>query len=330
VTEAPKRRLRVAAVVLGILVVVSVAGWLLCAPRTEFLQGEVEATQVDIAAKIAARVDSLHVERGQTVHRGDLLVTLHSPEIEAKLAQATSAARAAQAQSAKAGHGAREEELRAAESQWRRAEHAVALAESTFRRVERLHRDGVVSTQRRDEAETGFKTARDAADGARALYDQARHGARSEDREAASALAGQAAGAVSEVRSYLGETRLVAPRDGEVADLAVDAGELASPGYPIVSLVDLADEWVVLQVREDRLHGLKVGDALRARFPALGRAYVPLIVSGIAPLGDYATWRATNASGDFDLKTFEVRARPAHAVPGLRPGMSALVPWPRR
>ncbi len=328
--ESSRHRLRAAGIALAVLIVVSLLGWALLRPGTDWMEGEVDATQVDVAAKIAGRVDSLHVERGQAVHRGDLLATLHSPEIEAKLAQATSAERAADAQRAKAVRGAREEEIRAARSQWQRADAAAALAESTYHRIERLHQDGVVATQRRDEAETAWRTAKDAAEAARAMYDMARRGARSEDREAAAALASQAAGAVSEVRSYLGETRLTAPRDGEVADVNVDPGELASAGYPVVTLVDLSDPWVVLQVREDRLHGLKVGDELRCRFPALGKQWVRLRVSTIAPMGDFATWRATNASGDFDLKTFEVRARPLAPVPGLRPGMSALVPWRRR
>jgi HlyD family secretion protein len=295
----------------------------------ELVQGEVEATQVDVGAKIAGRIDSMRVTRGQQVHKGDLLVTLETPEIRAKLAQATSAERAAEAQSRKARVGAREEEVRAAAAQWTRALAASALAESTYRRVARLHRDGVVATQRCDEAETAWTTAHDTERAARAVYDMARTGARVEDREAAAALASQAAGVVSEVDAYLSEARLHAPLDGEVADVVADPGELVSPGYPIVTLVDLDDAWVVFQMREDRLGGVKMGTVMEARFPALGKRTARLRVTFISPLGDYATWRATRETGDFDLKTFEVRARPEEPVPGLRPGMSALVRWPK-
>jgi HlyD family secretion protein len=297
--------------------------------RPDLVQGEVEAAQVDVSAKIPGRVAELLVDVGQGVKKGDTLARLASPEIGAQLDQATAARAAAGAQSAKADRGPRGEEIRAAQSQWVRAEAAATLAKTTWERLERLSRDGVVPAQRRDEAEAGWKAARAAADAAKAVYDMALAGARSEDRDAAAAVARQAQGAVSEVEAYLGEMTLVAPRDGEVAARNVETGELTAPGYPVITLVDLSDAWVVFNLREDRLAGLAVGDRLDARIPALGRE-VELRVTTLAPLADFATWRSTSASGGFDLKTFEVRARPAVPVDGLRPGMSAIVDWGRR
>ena len=297
--------------------------------RPDLVQGEVEAAQVDVSAKIPGRVAEVLVNVGQEVKKGDALARLASPEIDAKLDQATAVRAAASAQSAKADRGAREEETRAAESQWVRAEAAATLAKSTWERLERLSRDGVVPAQRRDEAEANWKAARAGADAARAAYDMALAGARSEDRDAAAAVVRQAQGAVSEVEAYLGEMTLVAPRGGEVASRNVEPGELTAPGYPVVTLVDLSDTWVVFNLREDRLAGLKVGDRLDARVPALARE-VELRVTTLAPLADFATWRSTSASGGFDLRTFEVRAKPVSPVDGLRPGMSAIVDWGRR
>jgi HlyD family secretion protein len=297
--------------------------------RPDLVQGEVEAAQVDVSAKIPGRVAAVLVDVGQKVRKGEVLARLASPEIDAKLDQASAARAAASAQSTKADRGAREEEVRAAESQWQRAEAAAALARTTWERLERLSRDGVVPTQRRDEAEAGWKAARAAADAAKAVRDMAVAGTRSEDRDAAAAVVRQAQGAVSEVEAWLGETTLVAPRDGEVSARNVEPGELTAPGYPVLTLVDLSDAWVVFNLREDRLAGLAVGDRLQARVPALGRD-VELRVTTLAPLADFATWRSTAASGGFDLKTFEVRAKPAAPVEGLRPGMSAIVDWGRR
>ncbi len=297
--------------------------------RPDLVQGEVEAAQVDVSAKIPGRVAEVRVDVGQAVKKGDPLARLESPEIHAKLDQASAVRAAAGAQQDKADRGARAEEIRAAESQWQRAEAAATLAKTTAERLERLHRDGVVPAQRRDEAEANGKAARAAADAARAVYDMAVAGARREDREAAAAVVRQAQGAVSEVEAYLGETTLVAPRDGEVSARNVEPGELTAPGYPVITLVDLSDQWVVFNLREDRLAGLSVGDRLAARVPALARE-VELEVTTIAPLADFATWRSTSASGGFDLKTFEVRARPREKVDGLRPGMSAVVDWGRR
>jgi HlyD family secretion protein len=300
-----------------------------CGKKEDLVQGEVEAAQVDVSAKLPGRVTEVLVNVGERVKQGEAVARIESPEVQAKLDQASAARAAAQALSAKAQNGARDEEVRAAENNWRRAEAAAALAKTTLERLERLHRDGVVPAQRRDEADANWKASRAAADAARAGYDMAHAGARGEDKAAAAAVVRQAEGAVSEVQAWLGETILRAPRDGEVSARNVEPGELTSAGFPVVSLVDLADAWVVFHLREDRLAGLKLGDRLVARVPALGRD-VELKVTVIAPLADFATWRSTSASGGFDLKTFEVRARPPAPVDGLRPGMSAVVDWARR
>ncbi len=312
--------------VLGLL---GLGALLLSRPGPETLQGEADATKVDVAAKVAGRIATIVVREGDTVRPGDPVATIESPEIRARLDQAEAAKAGAVAQRDKADRGAREEEIRAARSQYERAKHAAELAEVTFGRLERLARDGVVPAQRRDEAEAQWKTSRDAADAAKAVWDMAVAGARSEDRAAAAAMVSRAKGAVDEVKAFLDETKVAAPASGEVYRRNAEPGEVVPAGFPIVTLVDLSDVWVTFQVREDRLERLRMGATVPARFPALGGGEVPLTVSFVAPQGDFATWRATSAQGGFDLKTFEVRARPARPVPGLRPGMSAVVTWPR-
>lgn len=313
----------------AVLALLGLAALLLARPAPETLQGEADATKVDVAAKVAGRLATIEVKEGDPVKRGDLVATLESPEIRARLDQAEAARAGAVAQRDKADSGAREEEIRAAKSQWDRARHAADLAEVSFGRLDRLARDGVVPNQRRDEAEAQWRTSRDAAEAAKAMYDLALAGARREDRASAAALVSRAEGAVDEVQAYLDETKVAAPAAGEVYRRNVEPGEIVPAGFPIVTLVDLSDLWVTFQVREDLLERLKMGATVPARFPALGNEEVALTVSFVAPQGDFATWRATSAQGGFDLKTFEVRARPARPVPGLRPGMSAVVTWPR-
>ncbi|MCL4808779.1 MAG: efflux RND transporter periplasmic adaptor subunit [Thermoanaerobaculia bacterium] len=313
----------------AVLALLGLAALLLARPAPETLQGEADATKVDVAAKVAGRLATIEVKEGDPVKRGDLVATLESPEIRARLDQAEAARAGAVAQRDKADSGAREEEIRAAKSQWDRARHAADLAEVTFGRLDRLARDGVVPNQRRDEAEAQWRTSRDAAEAAKAMYDLALAGARREDRASAAALVSRAEGAVDEVQAYLDETKVAAPAAGEVYRRNVEPGEIVPAGFPIVTLVDLSDLWVTFQVREDLLERLKMGATVPGRFPALGNEEVALTVSFVAPQGDFATWRATSAQGGFDLKTFEVRARPARPVPGLRPGMSAVVTWPR-
>ncbi|HPC84280.1 MAG TPA: efflux RND transporter periplasmic adaptor subunit [Thermoanaerobaculaceae bacterium] len=320
--------------ILAVVAVLLAAGLLLAAawwssrPVPDLVQGEVEATQVNVSAKLPARLAALAVREGQRIARGDLVATLDSPEITARLQQAEAARAAAVAVRDKVVAGAREEEIRAAREVWQRALHARELAEKTFVRVERLHRDGVLPAQRRDEAEANLAASRDAEEAAKAAYEMAVNGARSEDKAAAAAAVERASAAIAEVEAWRAETTLAAPVTGEVWRTLVEAGELVGAGYPIVTIVDLTDVWVTFNLREDRLAGLSIGDRLVAHVPALGRD-VELAVSFIAPHGDFATWRSTSAQGGFDLKTFEVRARPVAAVEGLRPGMSAIVKWDR-
>jgi HlyD family secretion protein len=320
----PKYLLVTVAVATGVAVC-AIAAFLASRPAPETMQGQVEATEVNVASKIAGRLATLAVRDGQRVDRGAELATLDSPEIRARLDQAQAAKGAAAAQRDKAYHGAREEEIRAAKNVWLRTQHATEFAEKTFRRVDRLNTDGVLPTQRRDEAEAGWKTAKDAEEAAKASYDMALKGARPEDKDAAAAMVDRASGAISEVEAFLAETRLVAPIAGEVYRHNVEPGEVVAAGYSVVTIVDLSDLWVTFNVREDRLAKLPMGRRITARVPALGGRDVQLDIYYIAPQGDFATWRATNAQGGFDLKTFEVRARPVGSLDGLRPGMSAVV-----
>jgi len=297
-------------------------------PPPDIIQGQVEATEIDVSSKIPGRLGSIAVVEGSVVAKGDLVATLDSPEIEARLAQAEAARDAAAAQRDKANRGVREEEIRAAEANWRRAREASVLAETTFRRVERLARDGVAPTQRRDEAETVWKSAREAEAAAKAVLDMAVSGARTEDKAAAAAVVGVADGTIAEVRSYLRETAVRAPAAGEVYRRNLEPGEMVSAGLPIVTLVDLADVWATFHLREDRLRGLTVGSTVSIEIPALGGRRADFKVSYLAPEADYATWRPTTAQGGFDVKTFEVRARPVTPVDGMRPGMSAILVAP--
>ncbi len=321
------KTLRVVLTLVALLAVVSTIGWwawTLSRPEPEIVQGQVEGTLVNVSAKIPGRVAAIAVREGTLVTRGDLLVTLESPEIDARLEQARAAREAAVAQRDKAYNGAREEEIRQARLMWERARHASELAEKTFNRVDRLQRDGVLPAQRRDESEAQLKTSRDAEAAAKAAYDMATSGARLEDKQAAAALVDRAAGAISEVRAYQGEATLRAPIAGEVYKRNAEPGEIAAAGYPVVTLLDPTDVWTTFQLREDKLARVKMGGTITVRVPALDRR-LDLRVFYIAPVGDFATWRATSAQGGFDLRTFEVRARPAQPVPGLRPGMSVLV-----
>ena len=281
-----------------------------------------------MAAKVSGRVDSLYVLEGDSVRRGQIVATLDGPEIRAKAAQALAARDAARAIRDKARHGSREEDIRAARNNWLRAVASATIAETTYARLDRLQREGVISTQKRDEAEATLSASREGAEAAKAQFDLATAGTRSEDRAAAIADLRRAEGAVAEAESYVSENVLRSAVNGQVLLKILEQGELVSPGQPVVTIVDLSDQWFTLNLREDRLAGLRIGDTLLATIPAVDSAARPFAIYYISPLGAFATWRATREAGGFDVRTFEVRARPVRPLPALRPGMSALVEWP--
>lgn len=312
----------------ALLAVAGALGWGLwqaSRPAPEVFQGQMEARETDIASKVSARVLQVLVKEGDAVQVGTPLFRLDSPEVSAKMAQATAAQDAARAVADKAANGARSQEVEMARLTWQRAVTAAQLAETTFKRVDGLAREGLVAAQKRDEAEANHKAAHDQALAAQAQYEMARAGARSEDRTAANAQARQVAGLVAEVQAAQAETEMKSPVEGEVAKVLAHVGELSPQGVPVVTLVNLADQWVVLNVREDKLQRFAVGTEFEASLPALGEGRVRFKVYYTAVLPDFATWRATRAGQGFDARTFEVRARPLTPVPGARPGMSVLV-----
>lgn len=313
--------------VAALILFLIVATWIVSRPKPFDVQGEVDAKQIKVASKLVGRIDSLPVHKGDEIKKGQLLYTIKSPEVEAKLEQAKAALKGAQAQNSKAQTGAQVEDIQAAYNTYVKAQAASELAEVTFKRVNNLFAEGVLPAQKRDEAETNFKAARETASAAKAIWEKAKKGTRIEDKNAAKALVDRAEGAINEVESFINETSIYAPMDGEIANILAEQGELVSAGFPVISIVDLNDVWVTFNLREDLLASIHKGSEFVAKFPALGDREIKLKVNYIAVLGNYATWNATKTTGDFDMKTFEVHAKPTEKVQGLRPGMSAVVNW---
>ncbi|SEG05696.1 MULTISPECIES: HlyD family secretion protein [Parabacteroides] len=311
--------------VLVVVGLVALAGFFLLTPPDDIIMGQAEATQVRISGKVPGRIDSYRFGEGDRVKAGDTLVFLHTPEVEAKLQQAEAVRQAAEAQSAKAQHGARSQEVTGAYELWQKAQAGLEIAKKSYDRIQNLYDKGVMSAQKRDEVEANYKAMVATEKAARSQYEMAKEGARKEDKAAAAALVQQAGGAVAEVESYLNESALVSPIDGEVSERFPEVGELVGTGAPIMNITDLNDMWVTFSIREDLLKDIKVGSELQAFIPAFDNQPVTLKVYYMKDMGSYAAWKATKTNGQYDFKTFEVRARPAQPVADLRPGMSVIL-----
>ena len=306
------------------MIVVAIIGFLLLDRDPEIMQGQVEVTEYRVSSKVPGRILELRVKEGDYVKVGDTLAILDAPEVRAKMEQAQSAQSAAAALELKAQNGARKEQIQGAYSVLQQATAGFEIAEKSYNRVQRLFDEGVMSAQKRDEAYANYKAMEAQMKAAQSQYDMAVNGARMEDKMAASAQVGRAKGAVNEVNSYIHETVQVAQIEGEVSDIYPKVGELVGTGSPIMSISVMNDMWGTFNVREDELGNMQVGSEFTAFVPAFNKD-IKMKVYYLKDQGSYAVWKATKANGQYDLKTFEVKARPVDKLEGLRPGMSLII-----
>lgn len=308
----------------GVVVIAGLIGYLTIGKSDDVIQGEIEVSEYRVSSKVPGRILELRVKEGDYVHVGDTLAILDAPEVEAKKAQAQSAEEAASAMKLMADNGARQQQIQSAYEVWQQAKAGLDIAKKTYERVQRLFNEGVMSAQKRDEALAQYKAYEAQEKAAKSQYDMAKEGARKEERMAAAAQVNRAKGAVQEVSSYINETVQVAQIEGEVSDIYPKVGELVGTGSPIMSISIMSDVWGTFNVREDQLNGLKIGSEFTAFSPAFKKD-VKMKVYYIKDQGSYAVWKATKSNGQYDLKTFEVKARPVTKMEGLRPGMTLVM-----
>lgn len=281
--------------------------------NTLILQGEADVKTIDLSSKVVGRVLKINVQKGDTVKKGDVLIELDTPEINAKAEQADAMLELAIAQQEKINNGTREEQIGMAKANF-------DVAKKTYERMTRLHNEGVIPTQKLDEATAKYQAAKE-------QYTMLVNGAQKEDRLSAAANVRRARGANSEVSSYLKENKIISSIDGVVTEINVEESELVGAGFPIVTVVDNNDCWITFNLREDLLSKIKNGTEFDVTLPALGEKPVRVKVNYISVMGNFANWRATKAKGDFDMKTFEVRAIPVEPQKDIRAGMSAIFDW---
>lgn len=321
--EQNKNIILAIAALICVVVAVALIGFFTLGHDEEIVQGEIEVTEYRVSSKVPGRILRLYVKEGDYVHVGDTLAVLDAPDVRAKLAQAESATDQASAMSAMAQNGARDEQIQGAYELWQQAKAGLEIAEKSYGRIQRLFEAGVMSGQKRDEAEALYKSAQAQEKAAESQYNMAKNGARSEEKSAARAMVNRARGAISEVNSYIDETVQIAQMEGEVSEVYPKLGELVGTGSPIMTISILKETYATFNVREDQLKGLKVGDTFKAYSPAFDQE-IELKVYYIKDQGSFAVWKATKSNGQYDLKTFEVKARPVKPFDGLRPGMTLV------
>ena len=326
-SQARKQHNNILLAILGFIIVVAIVaviGFFALDRDPEIIQGQVEVSEYRVSSKVPGRIQEIRVKEGDFVRAGDTLAILDAPEVRAKMQQAQGAEGAASALELMARNGARKEQVQGAFQLLQQAKAGLEIAEKSYQRVQRLFDEGVVSAQKRDEAEAMFKASEAQVKAAQSQYDMAVNGARQEEKLAAQAQVDRARGAVQEVSAYIGETVQTAQMDGEVSSIYPKVGELVGTGSPIMTISMMDDMWGTFNVREDQLKDLQVGKEFESFVPAFNKK-IKMKVYHMKDQGSYAVWKATKASGQYDLKSFEVKARPVEKMEGLRPGMSLVI-----
>ena len=311
--------------VLSAVGIVALVGLFAIRPQKEAITGEADATEYRISNMVPGHIDQLYVAEGDHVRAGDTLAHIGSRQVDAKMIQAKAARSAASAQSRKAKGGARDQQVQMAYQVWQKAKAAEEVYKKSYDRVKGLYEKGVVSAQQYDEVDAKYKAAQADCAAAEQQYLMAKEGTQSEDIAAASALVSQAGGAVAEVQSYLDDSYIIAPCDGEVVEVYAKLGDLVGTGAPLVSIIDMSDNWFNFSVREDLLKNIKSGQTVKVQIPALGDQSYPCTVRNVKVMASYATWRATKTLGQYDVKSFDVKVVPQENIDGLRPGMTAIL-----
>ncbi|PAF48930.1 hypothetical protein BKH41_04700 [Helicobacter sp. 12S02232-10] len=309
---------------LGILIWLGITFYLAYKPKPQILQGQIGAREYSVSSKLAGRIDQVFVKKGDKVKKGDLIYTIKSPELEAKLTQAEAGYEAAKAVSDETQKGARVETIVSARDLWESSKAMADLAEKTYKRIQGLYDNGVASLQRRDEAYAAYKSAKYNESTAYQQYKIALDGASAETKKAAAEKERAAEGQVNEVKAYIKDVEAYSPIDGEVSNILLYSGELSPSGFPVVLVVDIKDAWLKLSIPESYLENFQVGQKFQGYIPALGKN-VNFKVNYVSVMGDFATWKATSSTESYDMKSFEIEAKPIGEIEGLRVGMSVVV-----
>lgn len=315
--------LAVAAMV-GVIGIVALIGYYFIPDKEEIIQGQMDVSEYRISSKVPGRILELRVQEGDFVHAGDTVALLEAPEVNAQAESAAAAENAAAALSDMANKGARQEQIQGALEMWNKAKAGLDIAKKSYERINRLYEEGVMTAQKRDEVYANYQASLAQEKAAKSQYDMAVNGAREEERRAAAEKVNMAKGNVNLVKAYKKETIQIANIDGEVSEIYPKIGELVGTGSPIMTISITDDIWGSFNVREDQLKGMKMGDVITAYVPAIEKD-IKLKVYFVKDQGSYAVWKATKASGQYDMKTFEVKARPTEKLEGIRPGMSLIM-----
>ncbi len=297
--------------------------WKSYQPKEVELQGRVEAETIHVSTKVPSRIEEMYVHDGQKVVKGQELVRLFSPEVDAKKQQALAVLQSALALQSTADRGSQEENIATLYANWQSMKAQQNLAQITYQRGAKLFQEGVISRQRRDEMHAASISAAELTEAAYQQYARAKRGSTPEQKSSADAQVSIAKAAVAEANALEAETKLLSPINGTVSKTYGKPSELVAMAVPVVSIIQDDDLHVSLNVREDQYQSVYKAKTMRGYIPALGQT-AEFKIKYIDAEGDFATIKTTRQTGGYDIRSFKVHLAPVQTMPDLKVGMSVL------
>ena len=297
--------------------------WKSYQPKQVELQGRVEAETIHVSTKVPSRIEEVYVHEGDKVKKGQELVRLFSPEVDAKKQQALASLQSALALKSTADRGSQQENIETLYANWQSLKAQQTLAQTTYQRGANLFKEGVISRQRRDEMQAAAASATQITEAAYQQYKRAKRGSTPEQKSLANAQVEITKAAVAEANALEAETKLLSPINGTVSKTYGKASELVAIAVPIVSLIEDDDLWVSVDVREDIYAQVYKSKTIEGFIPALNQT-ATFKIKNIDAEGEFATIKTTRQTGGYDIRSFKVHLAPVQPIADLKVGMSVL------
>lgn len=290
-----------------LVVVISAVG---CGkPKTEVIQGKIEREQIGIVSKIPGKIIEIRIQEGDFVRKGDTLAILDIPEVDAKKSQAEGAVQSAKAQYDMTLKGATDLQLKQLEAKQKALKEQYELAQKSINRLSNMLKDSLVSQQMYDEAFAKYQGAQSQYLAVQAEISDVKYGARIEQQKMALGQQERALGALQEVSVADSERYIIAPQDMTVESITLKAGELALPGYTLISGTISESTYFRFTIPESRLSKVQKGQEVTVNI-VYNKSQVKGKITSVKALGAYANIATAYPDYEIQESLFEIKISP--------------------
>lgn len=274
--------------------------------------GRIEATEIDVATKIAGRVQEVLVNEGDFVTEGQVLARIESESLEAQLAEAQAQHRQAQTAvtSAEAAVAARESDKLAAEAVVLQRQAEWTAQKQRLERTERLTKQGSLPPQTLDDDRATARSGEAAVSAARAQVTAAEAAikAAAAQVQGAKSTVEAAVATIARIQSDLTDCALKAPRSGRVQYRVTQVGEVLGVGGKVLNLVDLADVYMTFFLPETAVGRVALGSDVRVVLDAVPQYVIPARVSYVSNVAQF-TPKTVETATERQKLMFRVKAQ---------------------